>query len=163
MQHFMVHYFMQKNLLFHASKVQVQTEYIYFEWVPKKWTQKLTQISQDTYFVVICVYIKFRSENPMRNVYSASLWNFFGDPPVCKRRTLSLVRNVINFFHTIPAWNHDISTSPMIFRYCLLFFVFFRMSVHRLAVKFRDKDASTFTFFCGYGISFDSALQEMLQ
>ena len=120
----MVHYFMQKNLLFHASKVQVQTEYIYFEWVSKKWTQKLTQISQDTYFVVICVYIKFRSENPMRNVYSASLWNFFGDPPVCKQRTLQFVRNIVKLFHTLPILYQDISTSSMIFRHCLLFFTF---------------------------------------
>ena len=44
----------------------------------------------------------------------------------------------------------------MIFRHCMLFLVFSRTSVHTLAIKFRDKDASTFKFFRAYGISFDS-------
>ena len=86
--------------------------------------------------------------------YSASLWNFFGDSLVCKQRTLSLVRNALNFFYTIPAWSHDISTSPMIFRLCLLFLVFSQTSVRSIAVKFRDKHASTIYFFRWYGISF---------
>ena len=36
MQQFMVHDFMQKNILFHALKDQVETKYIDFECVPKK-------------------------------------------------------------------------------------------------------------------------------
>ena len=63
---------------------------------------------------------------------------------------------LLTFFHTILTWNHDISTSLMIFRHYLLFFVFFRTSLHKLAIKFRDKDASTIQFFHACGISFDS-------
>ena len=49
--------------------------------------------------------------------YSASLWNFFEDPLVCKQRTLSLVRNALNFFPHYPRmkpWHlnksHDFQT-----------------------------------------------------
>ena len=35
MQQFMVHNFMQKTLLFHAFKDQVETKYIDFQCVPK--------------------------------------------------------------------------------------------------------------------------------
>ena len=34
--------------------------------------------------------------------YSASLQNFFGDPPVSKQCTLSVVRNAVNFFSHYP-------------------------------------------------------------
>jgi hypothetical protein len=40
--------------------------------------------------------------------------------------------------------------------YCLLFFIFFQTSMHRLAVKFRDQDVSILKSFPGYGLSFDS-------
>jgi len=60
------------------------------------------------------------------------------------------------FFHSILAWNQEICTSTMIFRHCMLFFGFFRTSVHTLVIKFPSKDASTFKFFRAYGISFDS-------
>ena len=63
---------------------------------------------------------------------------------------------LLTFFHTILTWNHDISRSLMIFRHYLLFFYFFRTSLHKLAIKFRDKDASTIQFFHTCGISFDS-------
>ena len=124
-------------------------------------SKKLIQISRDTYFFIICIkkisnlnsYATFILSTNLSD-YSASLWNFFGDPLVCKQRTLSLVWNALNFFHTILAWSHDISTSPMIFRLCLLFLVFSRTSVRSIAVKFRDKHASTIYFFHWYGISF---------
>jgi len=47
----MDHNFMKKNLLFHASKVKIQTKYNYFQRVVKKYitnSKKLTQISWDT-------------------------------------------------------------------------------------------------------------------
>ena len=43
--------------------------------------------------------------------YSASLWNFFGDPLVCKQCTLSLVRNALNFFFTLSL--HEAMTSNL--------------------------------------------------
>ena len=72
MQQFMVHDFMQKTLLFHAFKDQVETKYIDFQCVPKiilyihKKIKKLTKFSEDTYFVVISLYKKFHVENHMR-------------------------------------------------------------------------------------------------
>ena len=61
---------------------------------------------------------------------------------------------LLTFFHTILTWNHDISRSLMIFKHYLLFFYFFRTSLHKLAIKFHDKDASTIRFFRACGISF---------
>ena len=88
--------------------------------------------------------------------YYASLWNFFGDPSACKRRTLSRVRNAVNFFPLYPRMkprnlhkSHDFQTLYAIFG-------FFWTSVHTLVIKFPDKHASTFKFFRAYGISFDS-------
>ena len=56
--------------------------------------------------------------------YSASLWNFFGDPLVCKQRTLSLVRNALKFFSHYPCmkpWHlnkcHDFHTLFAIFSF----------------------------------------------
>ena len=128
--------------------------------ISNEWQQNITnskKINPNFTGHIFCCYLSVQkvlqwksyatfvsTTNP--TIYSASLWNFFGDPLVCKQRTLSLVRNTVNFFHTIPAWNHDISTSPMIFRLYLLFFLF---SEHR------DKHASSIQFFHGYGISFD--------
>ena len=86
--------------------------------------------------------------------YSTSLWNFFGDPLVCKQCMLSLVRNALNFFSHYPCmkpWHlnksHDFQTLFAIFS-------FSRTSVHSIAIKFRDKHASTIYFFRWYGISF---------
>ena len=130
----MDHNFMKKNLLFHASKVKIQTKYNYSNEWQKNITnsKKITQISWDTYFFYYLSKQKISNLNSYATFilsinlsdYSASLWNFFGDPLVCKQCTLSLVRNALNFFHTIPQWSHDISTSPMIFRLYLLFLVF---------------------------------------
>jgi len=131
----MDHNFMKKNLLFHASKVKIQTKYNYFQWVAKKYN-KLKKINPNFMGYILFYYLSKQKISNLNSYatfilsinlsdYSASLWNFFGDPLVCKQCTLSLVRNALNFFfHTIPAWSHDISTSPMIFRLCLLFYVF---------------------------------------
>ena len=80
--------------------------------------------------------------------YSASLWNFFGDPLVCKQCMLSLVRNALNFFSHYPCmkpWHlnksHDFQTLFAIFS-------FFSNDRAQFAVKFRDKHASTIYFFC---------------
>ena len=48
----MDHNFMKKNILFHASKVKIQTKYNYSNEWQKNITnsKKITQISWDTYF-----------------------------------------------------------------------------------------------------------------
>ena len=43
---------------------------------------------------------------------------------VQNKMALQLVRNTVNFFHTLPIWYHEISTSPIIFGHHLLFFYF---------------------------------------
>ena len=125
-------------------------------------SKRLTQISWDTYFFIVCLNKKISNLNSYVTFifsinlsdYSASLWNFFGDSLVCKQRTLSLVRNALNFFSHYPCmkpWHlnksHDFQTLFAIFS-------FSRTSVHSIAVKFRDKHASTIYFFRWYGISF---------
>ena len=68
------------------------------------------------------------------------------------------------FFHTIPAWSHDISTSPMIFRLYLLFLVFpecpcavlrssFVINMLQLFISFADT-ASVFIQIHEYNFSF---------
>ena len=160
----MDHNFMKKNLLFHASKVKIQTKYNY----SNEWQKNITNSKKNNPNFMGYILFYYLSKQKISNLnsyatfilsinlsdYSASLWNFFGDPLVCKQCTLSLVWNALIFFHTIPAWSHDISTSPMIFRLCLLFLVFPRTSVRSIAVKFRDKHASTIYFFRWCGISF---------
>jgi len=58
----MDHNFMKKNLLFHASKVKIQTKYNYSNEWQKNITnsKKITQISCDTYFFIICLNKKFQ-------------------------------------------------------------------------------------------------------
>ena len=53
----MDHNFMKKNLLFHGSKVKIQTKYNYSNEWQKNITnsKKLTQISWDTYFFLFFV------------------------------------------------------------------------------------------------------------
>ena len=55
--------------------------------------------------------------------------------------------------------SHKIMTSQQVswFSNIIFYFLFFRTSLHKLAIKFRDKDASTFKFFHAIGISFDSS------
>ena len=50
-------------------------------------------------------------------------WNFFGDSSVCKHHTWQLVRNLLNFYHSL-IWYHDILTNFMIFGLRLLFIEF---------------------------------------
>ena len=88
--------------------------------------------------------------------YYASLWNFFGDPPDCKHRTFSSVRNDIIFFPLYPRMKPTDLHKSRDFQTLYAIFGFSRTSVHTLAIKFRDKDASTFMFFCRYGNNFDS-------
>ena len=58
----MDHNFMKKNLLFHASKVKIQTKYNYSNEWQKKYNKfkKITQISWDTYFFIIFLNKKFQ-------------------------------------------------------------------------------------------------------
>ena len=130
----MDHNFMKKNLLFHASKVKIQTKYNYSNEWQKNITnsKKITQISWDTYFFIVCLNKKISNLNSYVTFifsinlsdYSASLWNFFGDPLVCKQCTLSLVRNALNFFSHYPyikPWHlnksHDFQTLFVIFSF----------------------------------------------
>jgi len=114
-------------------------------------TQKITKISQDRYLVVSCLYKKFHSENSMRLPFQLQILSDTSHLSETSSEILRFVSSVGYHlfemlsisFHTILAWNHDISTSPMIFRHYFLF-------LYRLAVKFRDKDASNFMFFCRY-------------
>ena len=58
----MDHNFMKKNLLFHASKVKIQTKYNYSnEWqnTYNKF-KKIIQISWDTYFFIIYLNKNFQ-------------------------------------------------------------------------------------------------------
>ena len=170
----MDHNFMKKNLLFYASKVKIQTKYNYFQWVAKKYN-KLKKINPNFMGYILFYYLSKQKISNLNSYatfilsinlsdYSASLWNFFGDPLVCKQRTLSLVRNALNFFYTIPAWSHDISTSPMIFRLYLLFLVFlehpsavlqssFVINMLQLFISFADT-ASVFIPIHEYNFSF---------
>jgi len=118
----MDHNFMKKNLLFHASKVKIQTKYNYSNEWQKNITnsKKITQISWDTYFFYYLSKQKISNLNSYATFilsinlsdYSASLWNFFGDPLVCKQCTLSLVRNALNFFFTLSL--HEAMTSQQV-------------------------------------------------
>ena len=161
----MDHNFMKKNLLFHASKVKIQTKYNYFQWVAKKYN-KFKKINPN-FMGYILFYSLSKQKIPNLNSYatfilstnlsdySASLWNFFGDPLDCKQFTLSLVRNALNFFFTLSL--HEAMTSqqvPWFSNFFLLFLVFSRTSGRSIAVKFRDKHASTIYFFRWYVISF---------
>ena len=58
----MDHNFMKKSLLFHASKVKIQTKYNYSNEWQKKYNKfkKITQISWDTYFFIICLNKNFQ-------------------------------------------------------------------------------------------------------
>ena len=160
----MDHNFMKKNLLFHASKVKIQTKYNYFQWVAKKY-KKFKKINPN-FMGYILFYSLSKQKNSNLNSYatfilstnlsdySASLWNFFGDPLVCKQRMLSLVWNALNFFSHYPCmkpWHlnksHDFQTLFAIFS-------FSRTSVRSIAVMFRDKHASTIYFFRWYSITF---------
>ena len=140
---------MQKNLLFHASKVQVQTKYIYFEWVPKKIITN-SKINPNFTGHIFCCYLSIQKVSHWKSYatfisttnptgYYTSLWNFFGDSPAYKWRTLSRVRNAVNFFHSILAWNQEICTIPMIFRHCMLFLVFSEGPCTRLWSSFLIK------------------------
>jgi len=160
----MVHNFMKKNLLFHASKVKIQTKYNYFQWVAKKYN-KLKKINPNFMGYILFYYLSKQKISNLNSYatfilsinlsdYSASLGNFFGDPLVSKQCTLSLVRNALNFFSHYPCmkpWHlnksHDFQTLFAIFS-------FSRTFVHSIAVKFRDKHASTIYFFRWYIISF---------
>ena len=72
------------------------------------------------------------------------LINFFGDPPACKRRTLSCVLNAVNFFPLHPSMKPRDLHNYHNFQTLYAIFGFFRTSVHTLVIKFPDKDASTF-------------------
>ena len=118
----MDHNFMKKNLLFHASKVKIQTKYNYFQWVAKKYN-KLKKINPNFMGYILFYYLSKQKISNLNSYatfilsinlsdYSASLWNFFGDPLVCKQCTLSLVRNALNFFFTLSL--HEAMTSQQV-------------------------------------------------
>ena len=131
----MDHNFMKKNLLFHASKVKIQTKYNYFQWVAKKYNE-LKKINPNFmgYIIFYCLskqkisnlnsYATFILSTNLSD-YSASLLNFFWDPLVCKQRTLSLVRNALIFFFTLSP--HETMTFQQVpwFSDFVCYFMFF--------------------------------------
>ena len=131
----MDHNFMKKNLLFHASKVKIQTKYNY----SNEWQKNITNSKKNNPNFMGYILFYYLSKQKISNLnsyatfilsinlsdYSASLWNFFGDPLVCKQCTLSLVRNALNFFSHYPYMKPWHLNKSMIFRLCLLFLVFF--------------------------------------
>ena len=52
----------------------------------------------------------------------STLWFFFWDTSFCKHHTWHIVRNLLNFFHNLHIWYHEILTNLMMFRLCLLFY-----------------------------------------
>jgi len=108
---------MKKNLLFHASKVKVQTKYNYFQWVAKEYNKfkKNTQISWDAYFFY------YLPKQKISNLNSYA--------------TFILSTNLSDYSTSLNK-SHDFQTLFAIFS-------FSRTSVRSIAVKFRDKHAST--------------------
>jgi len=97
--------------------------------------------------------------------YSTSLWNFFGDPLVCKQCMLSLVRNALNFFSHYPCmkpWHlnksHDFQTLFAIFSFfperpCAVLRSSFVINMLQLFISFADT-ASVFIQIHEYNFSF---------
>ena len=151
----MDHNFMKKNLLFHASKVKIQTKYNYFQWVAKKYNklkkinpnfmgyilfyclskQKFSNLNLVLFWVQIYATILHLSEtsseilwfvSSVRYHLSEMLWIFFSHYPCMKPWHLNK--------------SHDFQTLFAIFNFSWT-------SVRSIAVKFRDKHASTIYFF----------------
>ena len=82
--------------------------------------------------IVSCLYRKFCSDNPMRLSIRLQILHdtkHLSETSSEILRFVSSVRYTLSepllvFFHNLPIWNHDILTSPIIFRQRLLFFIF---------------------------------------
>ena len=119
---------MKKNLLFHVSKVKIQTKYNYLQWVAKKYN-KLKKINPNFMGYILFYYL---SKQKISNLNSYATFILSTNP---------------SDYSTSLNKSHDFQTLFAIFS-------FSRTSVRSIAVKFRDKHASTIYFFRWYGISF---------
>ena len=76
---------------------------------------------------------------------------FFWDTSLCKYHTWQIIWNLLNFYHGLHVWYHEILTNLMIFRLRLLFLEFKNHSATRSWSCFQNKMFEICLHFLGKG------------